>query len=197
MWEGLSARLEGQVVVMEPLAPEHEDGLYEAARDMDWSWMFVDAARSREAFHTYFEAALANQRSGVEVPFATIDAQTGEPIGSSRFLALRPEHKGLEIGWTWLTRSRWSSGANVEAKLLQLEHAFERQGCMRVEFKTDAKNERSRRALAALPAQFEGVFRKHMLVGDDRDRLRDSAYYAIVDDDWPEVKANLLRRLGR
>jgi RimJ/RimL family protein N-acetyltransferase len=197
MWEGLSARLEGQIVVMEPLAPEHEDGLYEAARDMDWSWMFVDAARSREAFHAYFEAALANQRSGVEVSFATLDAQSGEPIGSSRFLALRPEHKGLEIGWTWLTRSRWSSGANVEAKLLQLEHAFDGQGCMRVEFKTDAKNERSRRALAALPAQFEGVLRKHMLVGDDRDRLRDSAYYAIVDDDWPEVKANLLRRLGR
>jgi RimJ/RimL family protein N-acetyltransferase len=197
MWEGLSARLEGQLVVMEPLRPEHEEGLYEAARDMNWSWMFVDAARSREAFRSYFEAALANQRSGVEVPFATIDARTGEPVGSSRFLALRPEHKGLEIGWTWLTRSRWSTGANVEAKLLQLEHAFERHGCMRVEFKTDAKNERSRHALAALPAQFEGVFRKHMLVGDDRDRLRDSAYYAIVDDDWPEVKANLLRRLGR
>jgi RimJ/RimL family protein N-acetyltransferase len=197
MWEGLSARLEGQIVVMEPLRPEHEDGLYEAGRDMDWSWMFVDAARNREAFHTYFEAALANQHAGVEVPFATIEAQTGEPIGSSRFLALRPEHKGLEIGWTWLTRPRWSSGANVEAKLLQLEHAFERQGCMRVEFKTDAKNERSRRALAALPAQFEGIFRKHMLVGDDHDRLRDSAYYAILDDDWPEVKANLLRRLGR
>jgi N-acetyltransferase len=197
MWEGLSARLDGQVVVMEPLRPEHEEGLYEAARDMDWSWMFVDAARSRESFHAYFEAARANQRSGVEVPFATLDAQTGEPIGSSRYLALRPEHKGLEIGWTWLTRSRWSSGANVEAKLLQLEHAFERRGCMRVEFKTDARNERSRRALAALPAQFEGIFRKHMLVGDDRDRLRDSAYYAIVDDDWPEVKANLLRRLGR
>ena len=78
-------------------------------------------------------------------------------------------------------------------KLLQLEHAFERHGCMRVEFKTDARNERSRRALEALPAVFEGVFRKHMLVGDDRTTLRDSAYYSITDDEWPAVKANLLR----
>ena len=197
MWEGLAATLRGRLVVLEPLAPEHEAGLYESARDMDWSWMFVDASRSPEAFGRYFEAALENRRTGVEVPFATLDAASGKPIGSTRFLTLRPEHRGLEIGWTWLRRSHWSSGANVEAKLLQLEHAFERHDCMRVEFKTDARNERSRRALAALPAQFEGVFRKHMLVGDDRTRLRDSAYYAIVDDDWPAVKANLERRLGR
>jgi RimJ/RimL family protein N-acetyltransferase len=89
----------------------------------------------------------------------------------------------------------WSTGANVEAKLLLLTHAFERLGCMRVEFKTDAKNERSRRALAALPSEFEGVFRKHMLVGNDGTRLRDSAWYAIVEDDWPLVKARLEERL--
>jgi RimJ/RimL family protein N-acetyltransferase len=195
--EGLAARLEGRLVVLEPLSPEHEDGLYEAARDMDWSWMFVDAGRSPEAFHRYLEAALATAATGAEVPFATLDASTGEPIGSTRFLALRPDHRGLEIGWTWLRRSRWQTGANVEAKLLQLTHAFERHACMRVEFKTDARNERSRCALEALPAQFEGVFRKHMLVGDDRDRLRNSAYYSIVDDEWPAVKANLLLRLGR
>jgi RimJ/RimL family protein N-acetyltransferase len=197
VWEGLSARLEGQLVVLEPLVPEHEAGLYEAAQDMDWTWMFVDAARSRDAFRRYFQSALENARSGVEVPFATVNVTSGEPIGSTRYLTLRPDHRGLEIGWTWLRRSHWSSGANVEAKLLMLEHAFERYGCMRVEFKTDARNERSRRALAALPAQFEGVFRKHMLVGDDRTRLRDSAFYAITDDDWPDVKTNLERRLGR
>src|SRR5205085_690768 len=136
MWEGLAARLQGEVVVLEPLAPAHEDGLFEAAQEMDWTWMFLNAARDREVFHGYFQAALANAASGEEVPFATLDAATGQPIGSTRFLALRPEHRGLEIGWTWLRSSRWSSGANVEAKLLQLEHAFERHGCMRVEFKT-------------------------------------------------------------
>jgi RimJ/RimL family protein N-acetyltransferase len=99
----------------------------------------------------------------------------------------------LEIGWTWLTPSAWGTGANVEAKLLQLEHAFDRLGARRVEFKTDANNERSRAALAALPAQFEGIFRKHMLVRDGENR--DSAWFSIVDDEWPEVRANLERRL--
>ncbi len=113
-------------------------------------------------------------------------------LGSTRYLSLRPEHRGVEIGNTWLERSAWSGGANVEAKLLMLEHAFERVGAMRVEFKTDARNVESRRALEALPARFEGIFRKHMLIHAG---IRDSAYYAIVDDDWPDVKANLERRL--
>jgi RimJ/RimL family protein N-acetyltransferase len=128
------------------------------------------------------------------VPFAVLERASGEPVGSTRFLTLRHEHRGLEIGHTWLESRAWGSGANVEAKLILLEHAFERLGCMRVEFKTDALNERSRAALEALPARFEGIFRSHMLVrGGER---RDSAYYAIVDADWPDVKANLLRRLS-
>src|SRR5437016_1828661 len=195
MWEGLATRLEGRVVVLEPLAREHEPALFQAACDMDWTWMFLDAARSPETFHRVMEDACAKATAGLEVPFATLDAETGQPIGSSRYLALRPEHRGLEIGWTWLTRTRWSGGGNVEAKLLMLEHASERQGCMRVEFKTDARNERSRRALEALPARFEGIFRKHMLVQDGA--VRDSAYYSILDEEWPQVRANLERRLER
>ena len=126
----------------------------------------------------------------------TLDARSGEPLGSSRYLNLRPEHRGLEIGWTWLAKRAWGTGANIEAKLLMLEHAFDRLGCMRVEFKTDAQNSRSRGALAALPAQFEGVFRKHMLVGDDRSTVRDSAWYSITDEEWPEVRENLEQRLA-
>lgn len=196
MWEGIATRLEGRVVVLEPLRPEHEDGLWTAAQDMDWSWMNLDPSRDRGDFHRLIEDAVEAAERDEQVPFATVSARTGELIGSTRYLALRPEHRGLEIGWTWLTRSAWGTGANVEAKLLLLEHAFERLGCMRVEFKTDARNERSRKALEALPARFEGVFRKHMLVGNDRNRLRDSAWYAVVDDDWPAVKANLARRLA-
>ena len=116
-------------------------------------------------------------------------------MGSTRYLNLRPEHRGLEIGWTWISPSAWSTGANVEAKLLMLEHAFERLGCMRVEFQTNARNERSRNALEALPARFEGVFRKHKIVRGGE--IRDTAYYSIVDDEWPEVEANLRRRLAR
>jgi N-acetyltransferase len=140
------------------------------------------------------QSALAESEAGNEAAFATLDAESGEPVGSTRYLALRPAHRGLEIGWTWLSPSSWRTGANVEAKLLMLEHAFERLACVRVEFKTDVRNERSRVALAALPAQFEGIFRKHMIVGGDR--FRDSAYYSIIDDEWPNVKENLQRRLA-
>ena len=197
MWEGLATRLDGRSVTVEPLAAEHEPGLFTAAKDMDWSFMPVDPSGSTEEFRGWLEDALSLAGRGEQVPFAVLDAVTAEPVGSTRYLSLRPEHRGLEIGWTWLTRRMWDTGANVEAKLLLLTHAFERLGCMRVEFKTDATNERSRRALAALPAEFEGVFRKHMLVGNDHTRLRDSAWYAIVDTDWPAVKWNLEQRLGR
>jgi len=193
VWDGLAERLEGRLVVVEPLRASHEDGLFAAAQDMDWTWMPVDASASRDAFSGWLADALARDRAGLDVPFVTLDAVSGEPLGSTRYLNLRPEHRGLEIGWTWLRRSAWGSGANVEAKLLMLDHAFERHGCMRVEFKTDARNERSRRALEALPARFEGVFAKHMLVQGGQ--VRDSAWYSITDEDWPAVRANLERRL--
>lgn len=189
--------MNGQLVTLEPLASGHEEGLYRAAHDMDWSLMPVDPSGDAAEFHAWLNDALEHGARGEHVPFAVLAADSGEPLGSTRYLSLRPEHRGLEIGWTWLTRPAWSTGANVEAKLLLLEHAFERLGCMRVEFKTDANNHRSRRALAALPAQFEGISRKHMVAGNDRKRLRDSAWYAIVDDDWPAVKANLESRLRR
>jgi len=195
MWKDPASVLEGKIVRLEPLARRHEQVLFEAARDERiWCWMHYDASKSSETFHAWVEDALAASEAGTEAAFATLDADTGEPVGSTRYLALRPKHRGLEIGWTWLAPSRWQTGANVEAKLLMLEHAFERLGCLRVEFKTDARNERSRAALAALPAQFEGVFRKHMLVrGGER---RDSAYYSVIDDEWPEVRDNLRQRLA-
>ncbi len=194
VWENLTGVLEGEVVRLEPLAIGHEEGLFEAARDeRTWRWLPREAPGDRGEFRGWIEEALARSEAGLDGAFATVDAQSGKPIGSTRYLALRPEHRGLEIGWTWLTPSRWGTGANVEAKLLMLEHAFERLGCMRVEFKTDARNERSREALEALPARFEGIFRKHMIVRGDA--VRDSAYYSIVDDDWPGVRANLRGRL--
>jgi N-acetyltransferase len=193
MWENLASVLEGRVVRLEPLARHHEQNLFEAAQDERiWRWMPYDASASPEKFHAWLEDALAASESGTEAAFATVDAGTGDPVGSTRYLALRPEHRVLEIGWTWLAPAYWQTGANVEAKMLMLEHAFENLGSLRVELKTDSRNERSRAALAALPAQFEGIFRKHMLVrGGQR---RDSAYYSIIDDEWPEVRENLERR---
>jgi N-acetyltransferase len=188
--------LEGELVRLEPISLDHEDGLWDASRDpRTWRWLSVEQPRTREELRAYLDAALANAADGTELPLVTVRREDGRVLGSTRYLALRPEHRSLEIGWTWLHPDAWSTGVNVEAKLLMLEHAFERLGCLRVELKTDAGNERSRGAMAALPAQFEGVHRKHMLVrGGVR---RDSAWYSVLDDEWPAVRANLLRRLGR
>lgn len=116
------------------------------------------------------------------------------PLGSTSYGNVRERDRVVEVGNTWLSSSAWGTGVNAEAKLLLMEHAFEHEGFYRVEFKTDAKNERARAALAALPAEFEGVFRKHMVVRDGE--RRDSAWYAVIDDDWSVVKSVLRERLA-
>jgi N-acetyltransferase len=191
----LSATLSGRLVRVEPLTAEHEPGLIEAAADPDmFAWMPVDMASSRDALRDWLTATLQAGRDGSAVPFAIVDADSDRVLGSTRFLELRFEHLRAEIGWTWVTRDAWQTGVNVETKLLLLEHAFERVALRRVEFKTDARNERSRGALLALGATFEGILRKHMVVRDGGPR--DSAYYSVIDDEWPAVKAHLLERLG-
>jgi N-acetyltransferase len=194
VWDELGERLEGEIVVLEPLGPEHEQALREAGSDPAvWRWMVVHGHQG-EAFSRWFEAALEAKEEGREAPFAIVLRATGQPIGSTRYMSLRPEHRGLEIGYTWHSPSAWGAGANVEAKYLLLRRAFEELGCMRVEFKTDALNERARGALEALPALFEGTFRSHMVVRDGE--RRDSAWYAITDAEWPAVRANLERRIS-
>jgi RimJ/RimL family protein N-acetyltransferase len=193
MWDALLTRLEGRIVVLEPLREEHFEGLWEAARDERiWTWKPL-RCDDRATFDAYVRSGLEQAAARQEVPFATLDARTGAPIGSTRFLSLRPEHRGVEIGHTWVAPAHWGTGANVEAKYLMFRHAFERAGCMRVELKTEARNERSRRAIEALGAQFEGIHRKHML---RHYGVRDSAWYSVVDDEWPDVKARLEERLA-
>ena len=194
MWPELCERLDGRLVVLEPVEPRHEEPLWEAAQDPEvWRLTSLDVGAGRDVFDAWWRQLRDAFGAGHEVPFATVDRASGRVVGSTRFLRLRPEDAGVEIGHTWLRSELWRTGANVEAKLLMLEHAFDRCGCMRVEFKTDERNERSRRAMEALPAQFEGVFRKHMFVRGGE--IRSSAYYSIVDDEWPAVRANLERRL--
>jgi RimJ/RimL family protein N-acetyltransferase len=192
-WARLSAPFAGRFVRLESVRPEHEPGLWEAARDRRiWDATHLEI-RTREDFGRWMDDALDEQARRIAAPFVTCDAESGGVLGSTRYGSLRPEHRSLEIGWTWLNPAAWGTGANVEAKLLMLTRAFEELGCIRVEFKTNARNERSRAALAALPAQFEGIHRKHMIVRDGE--LRDSAWYSVLDDEWPAVKANLERRL--
>lgn len=193
--ENLATRLEGEIVVLEPLEEAHADGLWEAAQAPEiWQWL-AHVGSSRGYFDRWLDLSLTAAREGREGVFATRLKSDGRLVGSSRYLNVRPADRVVEIGWTWLNPGAWRSGANVEAKLLMFGHAFERLGCIRVELKTDARNARSRTAMEALPAQFEGILRKHMIVPDVG--VRDSAYFSVVDDEWPAVRANLEARLSR
>ncbi len=193
--ENLAVRLEGQLVVLEPLEEAHAEDLWRAAQAPEiWRWL-AHIGSSREHFDRWLELSLTASAEGREGAFATRDRGSGEIVGSSRYLAVRPADRVVEIGWTWLNPSAWGSGVNVEQKLLMLGHAFETLGCVRVELKTDARNERSKAAIAAIPAQFEGILRKHMIVPDVGQR--DSAYFSVIDDEWPAVRANLERRLAQ
>ncbi len=187
--------LEGRIVQLEPMSRDHLDGLLDVALDPSlWRWT-IARPTDRAGLEAWLETALANREAGTELPFVTVERATGRPIGSSRYLNIALEHRRLEIGWTWVAPAWQRGGANREAKLLMLGHAFEALGCLRVEFKTDARNERSRAALLGIGATFEGVFRKHMVMPDGRNR--DSAWYSIVDDEWPEVERGLVARLRR
>jgi N-acetyltransferase len=180
----LRPTLAGRIVRLEPIEERHVEGLRAAAADeRAWTWM---TTRDTEA---WIRMALAATEAHHFVVL-----RDGEVIGSTSYLNVVPEHRRLEIGNTWNTPSAWGTGANTEAKYLLLRHAFESLGMYRVEFKTDAKNERARAALAAIPSEFEGIHRKHMVVRDGE--RRDSAWYAVIDDDWPDVKAALERRIA-
>lgn len=190
----LAVPLRGERVALEPLAAEHAEGLWQAAQaDEIWTWL-TRLNESRECFDRWLAMSLEETAAGREGVFAIRALGDGELVGSSRFLSVRPADRVVEIGWTWFNPRVWRGGVNVETKLLQMRHAFETLGCVRVELKTDARNERSRGAMTALPAQFEGILRKHMIVPGIGQR--DSAYYSVIDSEWPQVRTNLERRLA-
>lgn len=194
----LTARLEGSLVTLEPLAEEHRDGLWEAAQpDEIWTWL-TKLNRSHDVFDAWFDATLATNAAGEGDPtesgaFAVRRNADGAVVGSSRYMNVRRWDRVVEVGWTWFNPSVWQTGVNVETKLLIFTRAFETLGCVRVELKTDARNERSRGAMARLPARFEGIMRKHMIVPDVGQR--DSAYFSVIDEEWPTVRAALQERL--
>lgn len=186
--------LQGTIVRLEPLGEEHLEGLAEVAFDESiWRWTL---ARPTEigGLRDWILAAVANRASGSEMPFATIEQSSGRPIGSTRFMSIVPEHRRLEIGWTWVAPAWQRHGANQEAKYLQLRHAFEDLGANRVEFKTDSLNERANPALLSIGATFEGTFRNHMIMPEGR--LRHSNYYSVTKEEWPDRRAKLEARLA-
>jgi len=180
--------LMGEGVRLEPLTQAHAQGLYNRGRNTaDWRFMpracFIDLADVRQWID---EATAAPD----QMPFVIIEAGKDKAVGSTRYLNIRPEHRSLEIGWTWLGQEWQRTGINTEAKYLLLSHAFERLGCVRVEFKTDARNLRSQRALERIGATREGVLRNHMIVQGNF--VRDSVYFSVIDRDWPDVKERLM-----
>lgn len=184
--------LEGRHVCLEPLSLAHLDGLAQVLDATLLQW-FSKPATNAEELRDFIETALEDQRQHRAVVFATIDKASGRAIGSTRFANIDIANRRLEIGWTWIGRVWQRTTINTEAKLLMLEHAFERCGAIRVEFKTDSRNTQSRAALARLGATEEGYFRNHMVMANGR--YRHSVYFSIIDSEWMLVKQRLARRL--
>lgn len=195
--------LAGRIVTLEPLADVHVEGLVAASSAERQTFDYTTVPHGRADMVEYVGALVGGRAAGETIPFAQIRASDGRPVGVTRFLALRARSRdqlpyAVEIGGTWLASSAQRSGVNVEAKLLMLSHAFESWKVGRVDFKTDARNVRSRSAIVALGASFEGVLRNWQpsLVAGEEARLRDSALYSILDTEWPSVRGVLKARLG-
>ena len=187
--------LEGDFVRLEPMTLEHLDGLSEIGLDPEiWRFTLV-LVRTREDMRSYMESALKLQREGTTLPFVTIERSSGQIVGSTRFGNYDPANRRIEIGWTWIAPPWQRTAINTEAKYLMLSHAFDKLHCVRVELKTDVLNSPSRKAMLRIGAKEEGILRKHSLVWDGR--YRDSIYYSILDEEWPEVKQQLETMLIR
>lgn len=187
--------LAGEFVRLEPLRPSHADGLSQAGTDPEiWRWM-SKRLMDKESLLRFIEEAMEAEGRGSEFAFAVVLRSDGRIVGSTRYMEVRAAHRGVEIGWTWYAKDVWGTVVNPEAKYLLLRHAFESWGAIRVELKTDSKNERSRAAILKLGAQFEGILRAHRIRPDGT--LRDTAMYSILSTEWPGVKEKLLARLAR
>jgi RimJ/RimL family protein N-acetyltransferase len=187
--------LEGAHVRLEPLSLAHHADLCQVGFDEDlvrWTDAYTPTP---DGLRLYIESALQRQAEGTALPFAVVSKAAGKAIGSTRYGNIDPENRRVEIGWTWYGRDFQRTAVNTECKYLLLRHAFETLGCLRVEFKTDVLNERSRKAILRIGAKEEGVFRKHMVMPSGR--VRDTVYFSIVDTEWPAVKMRLGRMLAR
>ena len=186
--------LEGSAVRLEPLTLAHLDPLCAIGLDPSiWTWM-PKPVTTRDEMRTWIETALARQEAGEALPFAIVERSSGAVAGSTRFMEVSPPNRRLEIGWTWLGKAWQRTAVNTGAKYLLLRHAFETLGATRVEFKTDALNTASRRALARIGAHEEGTLRSHMVTASGR--VRDSVYFSVIAAEWPDVKVALGARLS-
>ncbi len=183
--------LTGRYVQLEPLEEKHREPLRPVAQDPG-IWTFTASALGAD-FDPWFDRSLRGRAAGHELPFVVRLLRDDSLCGSTRYMGIEAPHKRVEIGSTWYACAVWASEVNPECKLLLMRHVFETLKWHRVEYKTDARNQRSREAIARLGALQEGIFRRHMIMADGH--IRDSVYFSIIDTDWPEVKAGLEKRL--
>jgi len=198
LWYALPV-LSGRLIRLEPLALEHAPGYLAAAGPADdaaevFRWMFPAAPQTVADAEGHILTALAARARGERFAYAQLDAGTGEVAGTTSYYEVDPAARAIAIGHTWLGRRWWRTGHNTESKLLMLTHAFDTLGAARVSWHTDLNNTRSQQAIDRLGATREGVLRKHRIRRDGS--WRDTVQYALVDDDWPAVRARLIARLA-
>jgi RimJ/RimL family protein N-acetyltransferase len=187
--------IEGQHVRLEPLKHAHERPLVAASGDGElWNSDFTIVPSSR-TINSYVEEALVGLERGDSLPFAIVNKATDVVVGTTRFYEIVPADRRVAIGYTWLARSAQRTPVNTETKLLLLRHAFEYWNCVRVEFITDVLNQQSRDAILRLGAKQEGILRNHLIMPSGR--IRDSVFFSVIAEEWPDVKANLETKLNR
>ena len=184
----------GKHIRLEPMTEEHIPALAGAGRDESiWRYMVYGDLTTENGMRTWVMDMLSRQTTRTDLCFVVIHQSSNDLVGATRYLEMRPEHRSLEIGGTWYAPEYQRTVVNTECKYLLLKYAFEKLGCIRVQFKADARNERSVRAIERLGAQREGLLRKHYILPDGT--IRDSVYFSILDKEWPEVKIRLEERL--
>ncbi len=186
--------LESALVRLEPLTLDHAEALVHCARiPTIWRYMRIPQPRTAADMRAFIQTALDNQTKGLEIPFATIHKPDNRVAGTTRFMDIRREHRGLEIGWTFIDLDYQRTFVNTHAKFLMIEHAIEKWGAVRLQIKTDVRNQQSRKAIERIGCRFEGVLRNHMVNYDGH--IRDTAMFSITDKEWPDKKKQLQLRL--
>jgi RimJ/RimL family protein N-acetyltransferase len=187
--------LRGRRVALVPLAASHAEALVEAAKDGEFWRLWYTSVPKPEGMAAEIERRLGLLKAGIMLPFTVMEPATGDPVGMTTYMNVDRVNRRVEIGSTWYAKRVQRTGLNTEAKLLLLEHAFERLGCIAVEFRTHFFNEQSRRAIERLGAKLDGILRCHAVAANGT--LRDTCVYSIVAAEWPAVRANLEWRLER
>ncbi len=188
--------LQGKYVRLEPMTEAHVAGLAEIGVGQSfWDFMLYGNMSSVDDMRNWVLDILSRAQIGTDLPFAVIHLASGRVAGATRYLNIMPKDRGLEIGGTWYGLEFQRTPVNTECKYLLLRHAFETLGCIRVQLKTDLRNERSQKAIERLGAVKEGVLRNHMILPDGR--IRHSVFYSIIDTEWPGVKKRLEGMLER